>query len=201
MLIDYTYFFGDCEVGQLDQQAVQDKLNLFIAEYEPKFLGGLLGYDTYTQFKAGLLITPTIPQIWVDLRDGAEYTGTDGFLKRWPGLLQPATTPMVPKSPIAYYVYYWYQRALQTNSSGTGESKPASENAMPAGPGQKMVTAWNKMVELNIQLYDFLYIKKDTYPAGWLNWSSQRWYGNWAYGGFQQNTPYQFLTKINTFGI
>jgi hypothetical protein len=214
MLIDYTYFFHDCEIGQLDQQPVQDKLNLFIQKYEPEVLEGLLGYQTYRDFLAGLA-QGTVDQKWLDLLNGAEYTDAYGKLKKWRGLLRLVATPTITVingvvsinsgtgikiSLIAYYVYYWYQRAILTNSGATGESKMSTENAGPANASFKMATAWNKMVVINMEMYNFLYVNRANYPD-WFLWSNFKYYPQWNYGGFERNTPYKFLTTINNFGF
>lgn len=284
MLIDYTYFFEDLEIGQLSQQAVQDKLNMYITKYEPKFLAGVLGYAAYKQMKADLLLT-TIPQRWMDLLYGAEFT-YNGQLQIWEGLIRlpgmditalvganqidivvgrardaydptssspgvSVTTTIIPanlvgnsfvfiqrgygplradefsvsgnvltllgglvftqgdtyfyygnttelegsdsdsdlkESPIANFIYYWYQRSQVTNTGGVGESKTQTENAIPVSPGEKMASAWNKMVEMNVQMYRFLNANKDTYPE---------WY-DWA---LVDDSNINFLRPINTFNI
>lgn len=87
MIIDASYFFGNLEIGQLDEQSVQDKLNLFIDQYEPEFMESVMGYASYKAFKAGLLEDP-IEEKWTNLLSGAEYTDINGRLQSWKGIIR-----------------------------------------------------------------------------------------------------------------
>ena len=86
MLIDNTYFFGDCSVGQLSENSVQGKLSWLIQQYEPEYLLGVLGYNTMKAFLAGILVSPMDP-IWSGLLSGKEYTDVNGRPRKWRGLL------------------------------------------------------------------------------------------------------------------
>lgn len=90
-LIDKTYFFGDLEVAQKSDPAVSAGLQWFIDEFEPELLTDLLGYELYRDFQAGLQQDP-IPQKWLDLLYGKEYTNTQGKLTKWNGLLHVTST-------------------------------------------------------------------------------------------------------------
>lgn len=194
MLIDKSYFFGPLSIGQLSEQAVQDKLNWFIQQFEPKYLEGVLGYAAYKQLKADLTLLP-IPQRWVDLISGVEFTDETGLLKKWHGLIDnsdalASNNPAVyfKQSPIADYVYYWYQRSQVTTTGGIGESKTDSHNASHSSPRHKMATAWNKMRGTNLLMYDFLRSRSSVYPE---------WY-NWA---LTDNSNVHFLKTVNIFNI
>jgi len=52
--IDRTYFIGPITIGQVDQQAVEDELNLFIRKHEYEFLVQLLGLPLYKSFYEGM---------------------------------------------------------------------------------------------------------------------------------------------------
>ncbi len=273
MIIDASYFFGPLMIGQLDQPSVQDELNLFIDQYEPEYMEAVMGYETYRDFKAGLLEDPIL-QKWTDLLAGTEYTDINGRLQNWKGLIRntgaisvsiidsdgsqtdppvgivvgrgqdydpvdDSTTTIIPpdlvgknftfqqrvygplrpdeysvsgstltllggltfnsgdtyfylspqvtyagdsfvittsgtglikRSPIANYVYWQYQKAQVTATSGTGESKPATQNAIPAGPGYKMMDAWNHMVKMNREMHSFMYSERETYTT-WHDWT------------------------------
>lgn len=177
MIIDTSYFFGDILIGQLSEQAVQDKVNWFINQYEPEILRGLLGYETYK-----LMSAETPEQRFVDIKTGKEYTDEKGILRKWDGLVSGKI------SLIAYYVYYWYQRSQSTTTSGTGEGKTQTQNAIPISAMDKMASAWNKMVTLNEELYCFLNTKKDVYTE---------WY-DWA---IKDDSNVQFFHPINTFNL
>ena len=178
MIIDITYFFGDILIGQLSEQSVQDKVNLFINQYEPEILKGLLGYETYK------LVSATAPEErFNELKNGAEFTDEKGLLRKWEGL---ARTDKV--SLIAYYVYYWYQRSQTTTTSGTGEGKTQTQNATEESPADKMFKVWNKMVSQNEELYCFLNAKKDVYTE-WYKWVTA------------DNSSLNYLTRINLFNL
>lgn len=78
-------------VAQKSDAAVSADLQWFIDEYEPRLMLAALGYELYRDFKAGLQET-SIPQKWLDLLYGKEYTNSAGDLTKWEGLLQVADT-------------------------------------------------------------------------------------------------------------
>lgn len=83
--IDKTYFSGDLHISQLGTDDVRKKLDYFISIYEPQCLEKLFGYEFKKEFTDGL--NESSPeQKWIDLRDGAEFTGYNGRLKKWRGL-------------------------------------------------------------------------------------------------------------------
>ena len=176
MLIDTSYFFGDIQVGQLSEQSVQDTLILFIKQYEPRILEGLLGYATYNK------LSESDPK-WTALKTGTEYTDTNGATRKWQGLYD-STTKI---SLIAYYVYCQYMENQLTETGGAGEGKILLQNAVVVSAGRKIRKAWNLMVSQNVALYDFLMAKKDDYPE-WYEWQTGT-YGN------------TFFQQANEFGI
>lgn len=278
MLTDYTFFFGDLSIGQLSSQAVKDKLSWFIQQYEPEYLQRLLGYAAYKQFSADILL-PTIPDRWVKLLYGDEFTAENGSLKQWKGLLiLPSASPTVvsgsgvlsvvvgrgasydpvngsvtttipaglvgkpfvfvqraygplrsdeysitgnqltllnglffnagdtyfyfgdnssissvpgvlcKQSPVADFIYYWYQRSQVSNTAGTGEVKTETQNATSVSPKYKMAAAWNRMVDANIALYEYMRVNNTIYPE-WYNWAQV------------DDSNVEILTKINIFNI
>jgi hypothetical protein len=180
-IVDKTYFFGEILIGQLSELAVQDKVANFIDMYEPEFLEGILGYVSYKNF----LLTPP-DQKWLDLLNGKEYVDEYGVTRNWKGL--KFTTGTIKQSPIAFYIYYWYQRSQLTNTAGVGEVKAHSENGYTASPKYKMVNAWNKMVDSVIELYSFMRANQLIY-SDWYTWASNN------------NSNTKFLKTINTFGL
>lgn len=287
MLIDTSYFFGDCSIGQLSEAAVQGKLSWFIQQYEPEYLQGVLGYKTMKEFLDGLN-GGVIDPIWTNLLTGVEYTDVNGRPRKWRGLVQvpqgsaylnyntqivvtvggtgsydppvgmtatiPAAlvgstftlvyrafgplilgenytvngdvltliSPMAFKegdkyfyygnsvsvtpstafqtaklSPIAYYVYYNYMRSQISNTGGTGEAILDNDNATNVSPGIKMASAYNKMVHINRELFDFLFTNQASYP----DWLTSVYQGYGLYGAYRTDSAAKFLTTINTFGI
>lgn len=170
-LIDVTYFEVEPLIAQLNQQEVIERVQLFIARYEPRFLRQLLGNGLAKAFIEGL--EPEEPaQRWLDLRDGKEYEDTAGNVFEWPGLASDETKI----SAIANYVYYWYTRDNASWSTGSGDVVPSVENGERVGPAAKQAQVWSDMIRLNYQCIHFLRTNKDTYPE---------WKGfNWSYADF-----------------
>lgn len=75
-------------------------------------------------------------------------------------------------SPIANYVYYFYQRANATQTTAAGEKKLTVVNTSVSSPASKMCLAWNEMVAENCKihkdLYDIETLEYET-PLSYLN--------------------------------
>src|SRR5690349_3824485 len=126
-LIDHTYFIGEINIPNTNEINVSELVNHFILKYEEKYLIELLGETLYTQFKEGLLLEP-IPGEWVMLRNA--------LISESPKL-----------SPIANYVYYYWQKDGVTQTTGIGEVVSKSENSVRVSPANKVRSAWSEMVE------------------------------------------------------
>lgn len=98
------------------------------------------------------------------LLDGKVFGSLDVYWYKMASLAIEPTTGTLKQSPIAYYIYYWFQRDLYTQSSTMSEVKSRTENAVLADPFQKMATAWNRMVEWVKELDEFLQHNTDVYP-------------------------------------
>lgn len=87
--IDASYFVGNLNIPNTDQQAVAEALSLFILKYEPEFLQKLLGYPLYKAFINGMnVVAPATPaQRYLDILYGKEYTDLNGNLAKWQGLI------------------------------------------------------------------------------------------------------------------
>jgi hypothetical protein len=155
MLIDDTYFVGEILIAGLGYPPVQEALGTFIAKREPEYLKAVLGYGFYKVFSSG--INNGQPEDrWNDLVNGSDYTDKCGMLREWTGLVNDGK-----QSPIANYVYYWFQRDNVTFTSTVGEMEGQSENATSVSPAYKMCRAYNEMVDQTEVLHDFLMNKKD----------------------------------------
>lgn len=159
-LIDRSYFIGEIDIPNTNQVAVQENLDYLISKREPELLMALWGYAMYKAFLAGLLLDP-VPQRWIDLRDGVDYTH-DGEQRHWMGLISKTGEPK--ESLIANYVYYWYTRKKATQTSGVGEVATKTENSVRISPIAKQVHAWNQMVQWIWDMDYFLDEKKADYP-------------------------------------
>lgn len=144
MLIDATYFIGQLNIAQVDQETVRENLDVFITKYEAKFLTQLLGKTLYDAFLIGL-DDPQPDQIWTDLK----------------GMLVDDTLKV---SPIANYVYYFYSEDNATQTTGVSEVLAKAENASYYTPIRKMMRAWNEMVVRVRELRQWLTDNLVTYP-------------------------------------
>lgn len=84
-LIDSSYFVGSINIPNTNKTEIAERLDWFIKKYEPVLLTGILGYELYLAFKAGLQEI-TVDQKWLDILYGADYT-YQSRLKRFRGLL------------------------------------------------------------------------------------------------------------------
>jgi hypothetical protein len=187
MTIDTSYFEGDLSIGQITSPAVIASVNLFIQKYEEELLTKLLGYPLYTVYKAGI-IAEAPEQRFTDLKSGKEYQWNWQTVK-WNGLA--FTSNGTKRSLIANYVYYRYLKDSVSFTMGAGEVDPKKDVA--TSPKQKMIQAWNEMVLMNVELYQFLQANLSVYPE----------YDNslFTFSLFYSNSRYDFMKPINEFGI
>ncbi len=99
------------------------------------------------------------------------------------------TTPKY--SMIANYVYYWYMRNNSTTTTDGGEKYSQAENSDRSNPSLKMTRAWNEAADWVMEMREFLYANKTTYPE-WLPYYSSSYYQEYT-------TP--VLQKINPFSL
>lgn len=85
-LIDRTYFVGEINIPNTNQAAIGSQVDLFIQQYEDRFLNEVLGYTLYKALKAGMQVVP-VAQKWTDLIEGVEYTDTADKTRKWQGLV------------------------------------------------------------------------------------------------------------------
>lgn len=165
MLIDKSYFIGDINVPNTSAVSVGERLDWFINKFEPQFLLQVLGYELDKAFAAGLAEDP-VPQKWADLKDGVEYTGLDGRLRKWRGFIETVVEGEdgQKQSMIANYVYYFFMRGVVTQTTGIGETVTKAENADIVSPADKMCYAWNEMIRWVRELVYFLDSKVADYP-------------------------------------
>lgn len=85
-LINSSYFIGERNVPNSTYPDVLSTLNNLIDVHEKKYLQRALGYELFKNFMAGLLEV-TIEPRFLDILFGKEFTGVDGRLKKWMGLI------------------------------------------------------------------------------------------------------------------
>lgn len=159
-LIDQTWFIRNINIPNIDankpSNAVElDRILSFIQKYEPECLKKILGFPMYN-----LLLTET-SQRMTDLILGADYTNYYGHNRHWDGLIQP-----IPKiSLIANYIYFYYQEANTTHTSGVNTNIPKGEASTAVSPGDKMINAWEFFASETKNMLSFLGNKNNESPA------------------------------------
>lgn len=73
-------------------------------------------------------------------------------------------TSIAKESLIANYVYWMWIHDQQTQTVGLGEVAAKAENADAANPSEKLMLAWNEMVDDVENLYLFLQQSQTVYP-------------------------------------
>ena len=193
-IIDTSFFFGQLNIAQKSDSSVSTSLQALINELEPALLADLLGYDLYKQYLAGIALgSPTAK--WTELRDGKEYTNRQGVLSKWKGLKY--TDGSTTRSLIANYVYWHWLQNEASETTGTGEKMPANQNAVNTSPANKMIRAWNEMVDMINELVEFLMSNQATYPEFLVHYSQGLFY---KWNGFRSSSN-SSLYKQNSLGI
>lgn len=89
-LINASYFVADLNIPNSDQPEIAEKINWYIAKYEPKCLQHILGYPLYKALINAINEVDdlmTLDQRYKNILFGTEYTGFNGFTKYWKGLI------------------------------------------------------------------------------------------------------------------
>lgn len=104
--------------------------------------------------------------VWTLLHSGDIFQVNEYFFIQFQ-LQTEDTTDLIysfQQSLIALYVYYWYMRAIATQTTGIGEIQTLPEGATQASGNRKMCTAWNQMVDWIYELYEYLDASTTIYP-------------------------------------
>lgn len=157
MILQPSDFQVDRTIGQIEQPYVEQAVIDFIGKYEKRFFATMIGDDLYSELNAGIEEDP-INEKWLILIDKLKMAAVD-------------------------YVYFYYMKNDYSTTSGIGENVPLSENAVHTTHREKMIAAWNEMVELNRDFVKWMGGNIATYPE---------------YEGADCNLLFDY---INTFGI
>lgn len=165
MIIDGSYFTGllslgiiwDIDDDSITRKAERDNLQSYIDLYERKFLRMVLGKSMSREFIEYLLSGKNDVDKWEKLKEKLSRKGY---------------------SPIANYVYFHYVRWCGVVQTPVGTVYASDDKK--ADPNPLLISAWNNMVQMNEDLYDFLESDKE-------------------YDGFVFNTT--MLELINGLGI
>ena len=159
-IIDYTFFIRKINLPNIDpvpnprNAQILERLNSFIAQYEPECLRGILGYAMYK-----VLTTETSQRV-NDLLYGKEYTDDCGHLQYWRGLVYD---PKV--SLIANYIYVRFQEDSATQTTGVSTSVNDTASGKSVSPEVKMIDAWNFFSEETKQMVSFLWNMNQQDPS------------------------------------
>lgn len=175
LLINHSFFIRDIAIPNTTKDAVIDKVNSFIAKYEPECLLRLLGYPLYK------LVGVETSERMTGLVEGAEFTDFADELHKWPGLVHDTD-----QSLIAYYVYHKFLEANVSHFTGTANVVQKAEAANNFSAGDKLVHSWNAFVDESRFLIGYLYFNSDIFPE---------------FSTYQYLKSLKFIQKMNYLGI
>jgi len=146
-LIDKTYFIGEISLPAQVLEGDLADISPYIVKYEREALIELLGYTLYKDLKAEI---DAVPQVfttkWDWFVNGHEYEIDyigDTYLVKWNGLINSEFLSL-----LAFYIYYHYLKFHISHTSGIGELLQNAENAAKTSASEKMVSAWNRFIDL-----------------------------------------------------
>lgn len=143
--------------------AVTASVERYIDIREHEFLRLLMGDDMYEAFVDGL----------------ADYPVPD----RWTALLNQLYDTTLHRSPVAGYVYFHWLRDQFPAMGASGDFTPQGKGAVTMGYNQRMVLAWNDMVDQAYTVYEWILDNASDYEDdGWAD-------------------PAFYFAKINLIGI
>ena len=158
ILIDETYFVGELSlpnirtsgagasggVAMAMQTVGENNMDVFVDKYVIEYLVRLFGKEFTQTFLDELAASPA--QIWLDVEDQLVYMY--GSYK---------------VSPLANYVYFKLMADAATKTTQAGEADPKFDFAENASVRNKMITAWNDMVRMTIDIYKWFNENFDVY--------------------------------------
>src|SRR5574341_413931 len=93
-----------------------------------------------------------------------QFAINDTYFYKSATLALNTVTGSAKQSLIANYVYYQWQQDQVTQTVGLGEAATKAENAVMVSPANKMINAWNEMVEWIKEMVCFLDSNLSDYP-------------------------------------
>lgn len=194
MLIDETYFTKRLNLPQRgNAEDLQDLLD-FIEQYETEYLQCVLGLPLWEAFVAGTEGSGIPDARYQDLLHGANFTYKN-CTHKWTGF-----APTSKISPIANYVYWQYVENKIDAVTLTGVTVSSTENNRTVAATDRLVDAWNRMIDMNISLYRFLKANKTVYPEWQICYDD----GCGCGCGCDNCAPTgcgRFFAKINSLGL
>jgi len=181
ILIDETYFTGELSLPNITaargnasgvnmalQTVGESNLGVFADKYIVDYLVRLFGRKFALKF-LDEIVQPAPLQMWLDVKDQ--------LIKEFHSY---------KASPVANYVYYMVSRAAVTKTTMSGEKKPKSDFAYNVSNSDKLIRAWNEMVDMTVPIVKWFCEKYDTYTD---------------YADCEGRNVCSITQKINEFGI
>ncbi|OYW19925.1 MAG: hypothetical protein B7Z54_02595 [Sphingobacteriales bacterium 12-47-4] len=97
-LINTSYFHTERTVPNVTKDDTESFINELITKYEREYLIGVLGYELFELFEAGIK-EPVIDQRYIDILYGKTFTDTLGRKQRWDGLIPLAGNTSIISPP------------------------------------------------------------------------------------------------------
>lgn len=159
MLIDETFFRGELHiegvvetsgVPALTQEAAKKDLYQMIGIREREYYNLTIGRENAKKFMA-----------YLDKEDKSDESD-----KKWSELERMLVYEIdgYKYSPIAYYVYFFYLRKNQTQSTPLGTTKSNTANVVVSAINKEVET-WNSMVHIHKYLSEWLFQRRAEYSG------------------------------------
>lgn len=170
-LITYSDFTGDIKLVLGTGEQV--RLTAYIERYQKELLEMLLGFNLYSYLDENY--DSETADKWKDLIDGVdEYFTYATYRKKYTGV----------KKMIAYYVYFKWVTTETTSQTNEGETKDLSVNGESVINIDKIINAFNRMVDLYNDAQN--YIEYKNYSEG---------------SDYYDDYDSTYIQKINAFGL
>lgn len=193
-IVTYSDFTGEINLSASNAE-MQAPITAAITRYEREFLALLLG-DKLADAMIADYTGGSPSQEALDLFNGVTAfditISSKAVTRKWAGLKTGKA--------IAYYIYYKYRLENESRMSGVGQTVFKAENADRADFTEKLVTIWNKLVQLVGETPDGS-VEELSLPTVHYNFDASAYnfllvnvadYGDWLF------TPFQYQ---NRFGL
>ena len=156
LVIDKEYFDGgELNIPGTNRDEIIEQVEYFIGKYEPDYLLKALGYPLFKLFKAALPTPGADTRFYKLLNGGVEFEDRFGDTQLWNGI------KAVDNCPVSAYVWYWYQTQNASFTGPSGEVKGQTENATAIPILTKQCRAWEEMVKITREMWEYLQYAKD----------------------------------------
>lgn len=147
MITDDSKFVGLLHLGE---SSLNSSLDEIIEQKEPELLQDWFGYELAKDIQSATPSTEAQALI-----NGFEYTNSNGDLAQATGL----------DEILPYFIFFYYVRENQTSNSPIGGLSELAENSVRAMPTMKLVTNYNRGVELINEVIEYVGENDDVYTS------------------------------------